>query len=218
MDHLTVSSTCSSRMTVPLDSVKPASENDPVTTEHPAGTRDRLLSAARAELADRGSASVSMRAVARRAGLSHAAPGHFFGDRAGLLTAVAADGFRSLTESLDEARTGVPDDRALSALGRAYVDFGLAHPALMDLMFRRDELDADDEELREAQAAAIGRLRSVFADGASDDARALVSWAVAHGLVMLAREGVLGSAAGRTPGQSAAVAEELIAAHASFVG
>jgi AcrR family transcriptional regulator len=72
------------------------------------GTRKALLAAAVDELAEHGYAGVSLRAVARRAGLSHAAPQHFFGSRAGLLTAVAAAGFHDLTAALTTAAAPSP--------------------------------------------------------------------------------------------------------------
>ncbi|QJU55594.1 TetR/AcrR family transcriptional regulator [Herbiconiux sp. KACC 21604] len=177
-----------------------------------------LLEAARAELAEGGHAGVSLRAVARRAGLSHAAPAHFFIDRAGLLTAVATEGFRQLTERLDQAAAASEPSERLAALGRVYVDYGLEHPALVDLMFRRTELHPDDPELQEAQRASIGRLVAAVSAteggeaGGNENADrwALVSWALVHGLVVLAREGVLSRAADRPDGESADVARELV--------
>lgn len=176
--------------------------------------RDALLRAAREELVEKGHASVSLRAVARRAGVSHAAPAHFFGDRAGMLTAVATDGFHQLAEAL-AASTGDagPDDEArLASIGRAYVDFGLANPALFDLMFRRSELSPGQPELVAAQAESLGLLRDAVADVAPMDSEgwSLVSWAVVHGLVTLVREGVLAPVAGRTPDTIDDLARELV--------
>src|ERR1700758_4951023 len=88
--------------------------------EPPPGARAALLAAARAELAEHGHAGISLRAIARRAGVSHAAPKYYFSDRAALLTAVAAQGFAELADSLRQ----VPP--ALSALGHAYIAFALA--------------------------------------------------------------------------------------------
>jgi AcrR family transcriptional regulator len=159
----------------------------------PSDGRAALLAAARAELAERGHAGVSLRAVARRAGLSHAAPKYFFGDRAGLLTAVAAQGFAELARSLRQ----VPP--ALAALGHAYITFALANPALFDLMFRPSELHPADPDLRHAQDDAIGVLDSaVTASGAPGEQSrtapgelTLISWALAHGLAVLSRDGAL---------------------------
>jgi AcrR family transcriptional regulator len=159
----------------------------------PSEGRAALLAAARAELAERGHAGVSLRAVARRAGMSHAAPKYFFGDRAGLLTAVAAQGFAELARSLRQ----VPP--ALAALGHAYITFALANPALFDLMFRPSELHPADPDLRHAEDDAIGVLESaVTASGAPGEQPptapgefTLISWALAHGLAVLSRDGAL---------------------------
>lgn len=185
--------------------------------------RDALLSAAREELAEKGHASVSLRAVARRAGVSHAAPAHFFGDRAGMLTAVATDGFRQLAQVLSVAaqkRGRRGDASRLAAIGRAYVDFGLAQPALFDLMFRRSELATGDAELVAAQGESLGLLRQAVADVVPDDSEgwSLVSWAVVHGLVTLVREEVLGPIAGRPPGKVDDLARELVDLYAAGVG
>ncbi|MET0734241.1 MAG: TetR/AcrR family transcriptional regulator [Microbacterium sp.] len=182
--------------------------------------RDALLRAAREELAERGDASVSLRAVARRAGVSHAAPAHFFGDRAGMLTAVATEGFRMLSTSLgDAARAAEGGSARLTALGRAYVDFGLEHPALIDLMFRRSELTPSDPGLMDAQQEALADLRRVLAQITGEDSEgwALISWALVHGLVTLAREGVLAPVAGRPPADAADLARELAALYTSGV-
>lgn len=198
--------------------------------------RERLLLAAREELAEHGDAAISLRAVARRAGLSHAAPAHFFTDRAGLLTAVATDGFRELTQRLDGAgETANPPQDALTSLGRAYVDFGLEHPALVDLMFRRSDLHHDDPDLRASQEESISRLIAAVAPmtapAANDDERAtpdtstapeteghnwaLISWALVHGLVILAREGALAGPAGRADDDSSIVAHDLLELYAA---
>jgi AcrR family transcriptional regulator len=180
--------------------------------------RAALLEAARAELAEGGTSAVGLRAVARRAGLSHAAPAHFFGDRAGLLTAVATDGFRALTASLDAVAADEPD--RLAALGRAYVEFGAQHPALVDLMFRGADLHQDDPTLQEEKRAAIGRLLDAVAgarDGGDPVPWTLISWALVHGLVVLGREGVLAPVAGRAAGDDLDVARGLIDLYAAAV-
>jgi AcrR family transcriptional regulator len=162
----------------------------------PPDGRAALLAAARAELAGHGHAGISLRAVARRAGVSHAAPKYFFGDRAGLLTAVAAQGFAELAGSLRQ----VPP--ALADMGHAYITFALANPALFDLMFRPSELHPEDPDLRHAQDDAISVLDSAMtASGASGEESpaapgefTLISWALAHGLAVLSRDGALQSA------------------------
>ena len=190
----------------------------------PGGGRAALLAAARAELAERGRSAISLRAVARRAGVSHAAPQHHFGDRAGLLTAVATDGFDALAESLRRVlpADGSASTTVLADLGRAYIDFGLSHPALFDLMFRPSELHAGDPDLVRAQRTAIGFLSATVdrlatparAPGTAADAPsalALSSWALVHGLVVLTRDGALSEIAGVTdPGVAARLAHALL--------
>ena len=185
-------------------------------TSEPAAddARARLIAAARAELVERGLAGVSLRGIARRAEVSHAAPKYFFGDRAGLLTAIAAEGFSELTDSL-RAVIGEEAPR-LEELGRAYVRFGLAHPALFELMFRPNELHPDDPALKLAQIESIGILASATsAIGLTEKqpegippVLALVSWAFAHGLVALVRDGALQNAGGGA--DAAVLADELV--------
>lgn len=180
------------------------------------GGRDALLAAARAELIDHGHAAISLRAVARRAGVSHAAPKYHFGDRAGLLTAVATEGFQALKAALRTATSMA--EPSLSAVGRGYIDFGLANPALFDLMFRPSELHTDDPSLTHAQREAIGVLSSTVQpiapttppDGSAAPELALVSWALAHGLVVLTRDGALqGASRAPTPQAAADLARNL---------
>jgi AcrR family transcriptional regulator len=164
--------------------------------ESPPDVRAALLAAARAELAEHGHAGISLRAVARRAGVSHAAPKYYFSDRAALLTAVAAQGFAELAGSLRQ----VPP--TLAAMGHAYITFALANPALFDLMFRPTELHPADPDLRHAEQDAIGVLdAAVTAAGAPrEDSHTapgeltMISWALAHGLAVLTRDGALQSA------------------------
>jgi AcrR family transcriptional regulator len=163
--------------------------------------REALLAAARTELVEHGRAAISLRAVARRAGLSHASPKYHFRDRAGLLTAIAAEGFHALARQLSEVHESDAQHQ-LAALGRAYIDFGLSHRALFELMFAPSELHATDPQLIAAQKQAIGALTTAVSQLAGDDATpsgppklALISWALVHGLVVLARDGALEAAA-----------------------
>lgn len=168
----------------------------------PSGVRDALLLAAREELAVTGTSGISLRAIARRAGVSHAAPKHHFGDRAGLLTALAVEGFERLLAALERAgssESGAPD-RGLAALGRAYVDAGMSDPRLFELMFRPELLHPDDPDLRAAQKATFDLLGSAVANsvqprpgssGADPGDVSLVAWAFVHGVVVLVRDGAL---------------------------
>jgi AcrR family transcriptional regulator len=193
----------------------------------PAGrpnVREALLTAARAELVERGRAAISLRAIARRAGLSHAAPKYHFGDRSGLLTTLATEGFHALTDHLSHTRE--PDaQHQLAALGRAYIDFGLCYPALFELMFTPSELHANDPQLIAAQQQAIGTLTTAVSrltgSGPTPPETpklALISWALAHGLVVLAQDGALQSAATPEPTTAADLAHTLTDLFAQYVG
>lgn len=159
-----------------------------------------LLREARAELVEHGASGVSLRAVARRAGVSHAAPKHHFGDRAGLLTAIAVDGFERLTQELGRADAGGDTDALdrLAALGRAYLDFGIANPAVFELMFRPDQVHGDAPALVAARSESFGVLASAVGSAVDQDQDArpteevsLISWALVHGLVVLIHGGAL---------------------------
>ena len=186
--------------------------------------REALLAAARAELVEHGRAAISLRAVARRAGLSHASPKYHFGDRSGLLTAIATEGFEALARHLAEVHESGAR-RQLAALGRAYIDFGLSHPALFELMFAPGELHATDPELMAGQEQAIGSLTTAVSRLAGIDATpsgtpklALISWALVHGLVVLARDGALQAAATAEATNAAELAHSLADFFAEYVG
>jgi AcrR family transcriptional regulator len=178
--------------------------------------REALLAAARVELVEHGRSAISLRAVARRAGVSHAAPKYHFGDRAGLLTAIATEGFQALTRALE--RITEPDPRhQLAALGDAYINFGLAHPALFELMFQPNELQTANADLIRAQGEAIEALSVAVGQPAIGAGRspeipplALISWAFVHGLTILGRDGALRNAAGAGGGAAADVARTLV--------
>src|SRR5699024_12294099 len=80
----------------------------------------------------RGVDALSMRDLARQAGVSHGAPAHHFGDRRGLLTALATDGFQRLATILEPSVTAEHFDQTAVA----YVRFAATHPGHFDVMFR----------------------------------------------------------------------------------
>ena len=163
-----------------------------------------LVAAAEDLLAERGVEGFTLRECARRAGVSHAAPAHHFGDVNGLLTAVAAAGFARLTRAMREAAEREQDqDAALVGIGVAYVRFAFDHPALFRLMFHSDRLDRGDENLRAAgsaasdvlkeRLAAVRRIKSALhPPEARFDPTRMRAWAVVHGIATLAIEGRLG--------------------------
>jgi AcrR family transcriptional regulator len=162
---------------------------------HHGDLRGALLAAAESELAEKGVEGFSLRGVAKRAGVSHAAPAHHFRDTAGLLSALAAEGFTrflAAQQAREAAAAPRPPDRAVAA-GLGYVDFALAHPALFRLMFSSERPDFDDETLDAAARAAFRHLLELVADlrGSDDpdDPAALADvtalWAIVHGLADL---------------------------------
>jgi AcrR family transcriptional regulator len=172
-----------------------------------------LLDAAEDELIERGMEGFSLRGVAKRAGVSHAAPAHHFGDANGLLTALAARGFEQFIQRQRDFRLRAPTDaRAqLAASGVGYVVFALEKPAIFRLMFSSDRPDFDDPDLQRIAESAFEELvehvRGVTEDQGSpkkDGAMMLdvaAAWAVAHGLADLlvaGRLNTLGSLAPRT--------------------
>jgi len=108
------------------------------TKYHHGDLANSLLAATVSLLETRGSAQLSLREVAREAGVSHAAPAHHFGDKSGLLTAVAIEGYQLLRETLVASQTPKgrsPEQRLLDA-GYAYIQFALTHTAHFEVMFR----------------------------------------------------------------------------------
>src|SRR5580700_8035801 len=113
-------------------------------TYHHGDLRAAILNEAARLVAQRGADGVSLRELAREAGVSHAAPAHHFSDRRGLFTALAAQGFQLLAEALIDAR----GDFADAAL--AYVRFAIGHPGHYRVMFEKSLVDVSDTELAAA--------------------------------------------------------------------
>jgi AcrR family transcriptional regulator len=152
---------------------------------HHGDLRATILAEAAVLVAERGADGVSLRELARAAGVSHAAPAHHFGDRRGLFTALATEGFGMLAEALKGAR---PDflDAAL-----AYVRFALDHPGHYEVMFDKSLYDASNPGLVAAETAAGAELAAGVATlddpRARDDpqAAALAAWSLVHGFSLL---------------------------------
>jgi AcrR family transcriptional regulator len=151
------------------------------------------LRAARELLEEDGGAGLSLRAVARRAGVSPTAPYRHFANRAVLVSAIAAAGYRELAGCLAAAHPApvTPDD--LAAVAVAYVRFALEHPALFRLMFSEpcDPSDGDRAAATAAISAYVdGLVRRAF-PGGDFAALATAVWALVHGLAFLYLDGKL---------------------------
>lgn len=166
---------------------------------HHGALRQALIDAAEALLQQDGLEAFTLRECARRAGVSHAAPAHHFGDARGLLSACAASGLDRLADTMDGYLSLAPagDTTArLRAVGQAYVDFALANRALFQLMFRRDRLNPQDEALSAAGKRVGDALRDAIdallaerrLPGEERGRRILLAWSVVHGYVTLVLE------------------------------
>jgi AcrR family transcriptional regulator len=139
--------------------------------------------------------SFSLRAVARRAGVSPTAPYRHFADRASLESALATEGLRALQADLLQGRTLPVSVADLAEFGVGYVDFALRRPALFRLMFGNECDEANDDRVQ--AAAAVHELlahavTNVFPD-ADAPALATAGWALVHGLACLHLDGKLAS-------------------------
>jgi AcrR family transcriptional regulator len=152
-----------------------------------------LLSAALELLEESGEAALSLRAVARRAGVSAAAPYRHYADREALVSAVAVVGYRQLAECLSEAHPAPSSPDELASVAIAYVQFALERPALFRIMFG-EACDRDNDGRVAATAAVAEYVRGIvertFPAGDAD-ALATAIWALVHGLAFLHLDGKL---------------------------
>jgi AcrR family transcriptional regulator len=184
-------------------------------TYHHGHLREAAIAAAVAEVERVGAAGVSMREIARRAGVTHAALAYQFGDKAGLFTAIATEGFRLAAAAIEPAATG---PEAFLKGGMAYVMFALTHPGHYEVMFRPDLYGDDDPHLIEARDAAFALLydsaRTSVAAPPSQDVTGVVvaGWSMSHGVATLWRTGNLRGRIGDDPTQLARqIAEGIVA-------
>jgi AcrR family transcriptional regulator len=177
---------------------------------HHGALRDALLKAAETVLERDGLAGLTLRAVAREAGVSHAAPTHHFGDLTGLVSELAAIGFRQFNAAM--AAAPGPDASLENTKRRigAYVAYAQGHPGMYGLMFRTERLDMMRPALREAAnasfaglAGAIGASRheQISASALSLEQGAAIAraWSLVHGFTMLLLDGRLADVLRRMP-------------------
>lgn len=156
-----------------------------------------LLIAADCIIEEQGLEAFTLRACARQAGVSHAAPAHHFKDRAGLLSAYAANVFRDLTAHIQMLITEAGDDNyaRLQALGLAYIRFAIQRPSAFSVIFRCETLDKNCEELKEASDACFQILTEVvqaLMPNASKEQvllQSMLAWSTVHGFATLWLEG-----------------------------
>src|SRR5258708_2930546 len=178
---------------------------------HHGALHEALLKAAETVLERDGLQGLTLRAVAREAGVSHAAPTHHFGDLTGLVSELAAIGFRQFNSAMAAAGSSDPSglEKAL-AKAKAYVAYARAHPGMYGLMFRNERLDMTRPSLHEAAhaafaglAGAIGASRheQIAAEALSLDQAAAIAraWSQVHGFTMLLLDGRLTDILHRLP-------------------
>ncbi|MCB1000542.1 MAG: TetR/AcrR family transcriptional regulator [Ilumatobacteraceae bacterium] len=168
-----------------------------------------LLDAAAEVIGEMGPAQMSLREVARRSGVSNAAPVHHFGDKAGLFTALAAEGFERLADTLSAATDGSADGQVDPAevfleIGVAYVRFAVANRAHFEVMFRPELYHRESSDVLAAASRAAqhlyGPAADVIGDGITDDRDAgTIAWSLVHGFATLVLNGNLDTEASADP-------------------
>jgi AcrR family transcriptional regulator len=166
--------------------------------------RERVLKAAVELMNKEGLAALSMREVARRAGVSHQAPYHYFENREAILAAIAEEGFKNFNAALESASGRHATDRLVAA-GRIYVEFALSHPAHFHVMFRPELVDLRKYPSAQAEASrGFGILQSLV-DGLVKEkliptrlagGMTVLTWSFVQGLSGLLLEGPLAQMAG----------------------
>ena len=192
------------RVTPGRPSVRPTGAKSRALRAYHHGDLPRaLIDAALAIIATDGIAAMTLRGVARRAGVSHAAPLHHFRDLDGLHRAIAAEGFDLLARAQRAAADGAPDQTGLTrfrAVGIAYVEFAAQHPAYFRAMFHPRVADRSVDPALAANGGAAFELllesvKGAQAEGSVADADprelALSAWSMVHGLAALLSDGQL---------------------------
>ncbi len=181
------------------------------TPYHHGALHAALLKAAETVLERDGLSGLTLRAVAREAGVSHAAPTHHFGDLTGLLSELAAIGFRRFNEAMVAAGDSetLPLMKAM-ARAKAYVAYAQAEPGMYGLMFRTERIDMTRPSLHEAATASFAGLAGAVGAGnisgeawqvlSLDQAAAIArAWSLVHGFTTLLLDGRLKDILQRLP-------------------
>ncbi len=163
---------------------------------HHGDLRRVLIEAALGMLQEDKGLQFTLREIARRAGVSHAAPYRHFSDKVALLTELAEVGFEKMGEQLTAAiQENLPIEEQLIAIAKAYIKFGTSNPALYQLMFSADAGEKEDERAMATLNILITLLKRGQEEGAFKirplQGHAAACCAMVHGLTMLAIHGLL---------------------------
>ena len=168
---------------------------------HHGNLRSALLERAERTVRERGVQALSLRELAREAGVSHGAPRRHFPDRDALLDALAASGFERLARELEQAvaGAGLGAEGRLHALAQAYVGFATRDAALLELMFATKHREGAEDVLAEADrslaiALAVVASAQLAGELVAGDAVQITQYvfATVHGLATMANGGMLG--------------------------
>jgi AcrR family transcriptional regulator len=160
---------------------------------HHGDLRAACLRAAIELLEENGASALSVRAVARRAGVSTGAPYRHYADREALISAVSAVGYRELAENLAAANPSPSSPEDLTDVAVAYVQFALQRPALFRVMFSEpcDEGNPERVAATAAISSYVGAIVAQCFPDADSDAMSTAVWALVHGLAFLHLDGKL---------------------------
>jgi len=173
----------------PVPQQAPARRNDKDRAYHHGDLRNGLLEAARAILEEQDLSALTLRAVARRAGVSHAAPYRHFPNHEALLVELGLEGFAELRQFIVEAgKVGGPESERIANIGAAYMRFVAKRPAVARLMFGPQLPHREKFPALTVAADAIG---TEIGAALSDPNLGLAVWAAVHGLAMLVLENVI---------------------------
>jgi AcrR family transcriptional regulator len=164
--------------------------------------RERVLRASVELIEEEGLGALSMREVARRAGVSHQAPYHYFPDRMAILAAVAERGFQMIEDKLREARAQAQGaTHAIELAGIAYVDFACEHPAHFRIMFRPELVDLHLHHEADCTATkafchvpelVMGLFQAGLPEDIGIEPMSALLWSTVHGFACLLLDGSLG--------------------------
>lgn len=174
-----------------------------VVTYHHGDLRTAILQATADAVLREGVHAVNLRGLARDVGVSHTAPRYHFGDKRGVITALAAQGYAELARCLGVAAS----HGSFLDVGVAYVEYALSHPAHYQVLFQPDLVDADDQDLCRARAELFLALTGADASPMTEAAEqrgssphpsdaAIAAWSIAHGFATLALSGAVKPAPG----------------------
>ena len=172
----------------------------PARSYHHGDLRRVVLAVTADAIAEVGPSAVSLRDVARRAGVAHTSVTHHFGDKPGLLAAIAAEGYGRLAAEL----AAVHDEGgSFLDLGVAYVRFAVANRPHFQVMFRPELYRRNDRDVLEAKTVTSGLLYGqageIADDGSDATTAAIAGWSLVHGLATLWLDGNLPPELGNDP-------------------